>query len=221
MANNAAVTRLYNARRCFADTLFPGGDHFLLTSVRDPLGHGPGAIVAGASGEAGLGAAVEELIRIVEASGGRPGRVSARRLPGLPEPPADESEIDDLVQRDLDLWDAGWVASPFRGGRLQSWLWNHYLSGHETWGRLAAPVFAGSLRPWREQRLRHPEEYHDFFHLDLFIHLWELVEDDPVYGPSPSGRQWWRCSSSCCGTWRACSICGRRLIPTAFPGRTT
>ena len=183
MANNAAVTRLYNARRCFADTLFPGGDHFLLTSVRDPLGHGPGAVVAGASGEAGLGAAVEELIRIVEASGGRLGRVSARRLTGIPEPP-DESEIEELVQRDLDLWDAGWVASPFRGGRLQSWLWNHYLSGHETWGRLAAPVFAGSLRLWREQRLRHPEEYHDFFHLDLFIHLWELVEDDPVYGPA-------------------------------------
>ena len=183
MANNAAVTRLYNARRCFADTLFPGGDHYFLTSVRDPLGHGPGAIVAGASGGAGLGAAIGKLIRIVEESGGRPGRVSARRLPGLPEPPAD-GEIDALVQRDLDLWDGGWVASPFRGGRLQSWLWNHYLSGHETWGRLVAPVFAGSLRPWREQRLQSPEEYHDFFHLDLFIHLWELVEDDPVYTPS-------------------------------------
>ncbi len=183
MADNAAVTRLYNARRCIADTLFPGGDNYLLTSLRDPLGHGRNAVVAGASGEAGLAATVEELTRLVEASGGRLGRVSARRLPGLPEPPAD-SEIEELVQRDLALWDGGWVASPFRGGRLQSWLWNHYLSGRETWGRLAAPVFCGSLEPWREQRLRHPEEYHDFFHLDQLIHLWELVEDDPVYQPA-------------------------------------
>ena len=183
MADNAAVTRLYNARRCFADTLFPGGDHYLLASVRDPLGHGRNAVVAGASGRAGLEAAAAELIRIVEAGGGRLGRVSARRLTGLPEPPA-ESEIEELVQRDLALWDAGWVASPFRGGRLQSWLWNHYLSGRETWGRLAAPVFAGSLEPWREQRRRFPEEYHDFFHLDQLIHLWELVEDDPVYRPA-------------------------------------
>ena len=183
MANNAAVAWLYNARRCFVDTLFPGGDHYLLTSIRDPLGHGPGAVVAGASSEAGLDAAVAELIRIVEAAGGLPRRVSARRLPGLPEPPAD-SELDELVRRDLALWDGGWVASPFRGGRLKTYLWNHYLSGHESWGRLVAAIFAGSIQPWREQRLRHPDEYHDFFHLDQFIHLWELVEDDPVYEPA-------------------------------------
>ena len=180
MGNNAAITQLYNGRRCFVDTLFPGDDAYLVRSISDPMRHGFNAIVAGASNEAGLFAAVAALTAIIDASDGTLGRVYASRLERAPEPPS-PAEFGALIDQDLATWDGGWVASPFRGGKLRSYLWNHYLTDHAAWGHLIAAIFAGSIEPWREQRRQAPEAYHDFFHLDLFIHLWDLVEDHPMY----------------------------------------
>ena len=180
MANNAAVTRLYNARCCFVDTLFPGDDDYLLRSISDPLGFGRNAVVAGASSAAGLRAATSRLTGIIEASDGVLGRVFASRLARAPEPP-EQTDLGELIGKDLITWDGGWIGSPFRSGKLRRYLWHHYLTDHEAWGQLVAAIFAGSILPWREKRIREPQEYHDFFGLDRFIHLWDLVEDHPGY----------------------------------------
>lgn len=180
MANNAAVTRLYNARCCFVDTLFPGDGDYLLRSISDPLGYGRNAVVAGASSNAGLGDAMAQLTKIIETSDGVLGRVFASRLANGPEPPQ-QAELRELIGEDLITWDGGWIGSPFRSGRLRRYLWSHYLTDHEAWGQLVAAIFAGSIEPWREQRIREPQEYHDFFGLDMFIHLWDLLEDHPGY----------------------------------------
>ncbi|MEE2658846.1 MAG: FG-GAP-like repeat-containing protein [Candidatus Latescibacterota bacterium] len=180
LASNSAIARLYNARACFVDTFFPGGDSYLVRSVRDPFGHGRNAIVAGASSRVGLGDALAVLAELVEAADGTLGRVCAQRIDGLAEPPR-PGDIENLIRQDLATWEGGWVSSPFRSGKLRHYLWQHYLSDHEAWGALVAGIFVGSLAPWRRQRLECPEEYHDFFHLDQFIRLWDLIEDHPVY----------------------------------------
>ncbi len=180
VANNAAVARLYNARCCFVDTLFPGRDDYLLRSISDPLGLGHNAVVAGASSEAGLYAATTELINVIDACDGALKRIFKCALARPPKPP-EASELDALIDQDLNTWDGGWVASPFRSGKLKQYLWQMYLTDHEAWGTLITAIFAGSIEPWRQQRIREPQEYHDFFGLNLFIHLWDLIEDHPVF----------------------------------------
>ena len=180
LANNAAVTRLYNARCCFVDTLFPGNDDYLVRSIRDPFGSGHNAIVTGASSDKGLRDAAAELTKCVEASDGVLDRVHIHQLASGPKQPA-SSQLDGLIAKDLAMWHGGWVASPFRGGQLKSYLWHQYLDDGEVWGHLIKGIFAGSIDLWREQRALEPHDYHDFFHLDHFIHLWDLVEDHPVY----------------------------------------
>ncbi|MBT5058455.1 MAG: PQQ-binding-like beta-propeller repeat protein [Gemmatimonadetes bacterium] len=180
LANNAAITRLYNARCCFVDTLFPGNDDYLVRSIRDPVGAGYNAIVTGASSDKGLRDAVAELTKCVEASDGVLNRVHIQQLASGPKQPV-ASEVDDLIAKDLATWHGGWVASPFRGGKLKSYLWHQYLDDGDVWGHLIKGIFAGSVDQWREQRGRDPHDYHDFFHLDQFIRLWDLVEDHPLY----------------------------------------
>lgn len=180
LANNVAIARLYNGRHCYVDTLFPGSDDYLVRSISDPYAAGNNAIVAGASSDAGLFDAVADLTKRLETSDGVVTRLHAYRLSEPPDQP-DASQLEDLIARDLTLWHGGWVASPFRGGRLKSYLWHQYLDDGEMWGHLIKKIFARSIDMWREQRIREPHDYHDFFHLDQFIHLWDLVEDHPAY----------------------------------------
>lgn len=180
LANNAAVRRLYTARRCFVDTFFPGAGCFLTKSISDPLGTGRNAVVVGASEDDGLRDGLDALITVIEASDGTLGRVHAQRLRKVPEPPP-SAELDALVAQDLATWDGGWVASPFRGGKLRSYLWNFYRSDAEAWSRLIVPIFTGSLPLWRAQRQKAPDEYHDFFWLQQYIHLWDLIEDSLLF----------------------------------------
>jgi hypothetical protein len=60
-------------------------------------------------------------------------------------------------------------------------MWHYYLTDHEAWGRAVAPIFAGSIEPWRAERRDYPESYHCFFNLHSFIHLWDVIEDSPLY----------------------------------------
>ncbi len=186
LANNKAIERLYNGRHCFVDTLFPGGDDYLVRSINDPFGSGHNAIVAGASSVAGLERAVTALTDQIAASHDVVDRVHAHRLEESPQRP-NRSSVDELIAKDLAMWHGGWVASPFRGGKLKSYLWHQYLDDDKIWGRLISGIFSGSMELWLDQRRREPSAYHDFFHLDQFIHLWDLVEDHPAY--SPTDRQ--------------------------------
>ena len=183
LVNNRAIQRLYTARCCFVDTFFPGADAYLVKSISDPFGHGRNCIVAGASSDEGLAAAIGVLGDIVAAGKGSLDRVHAATSGHeLPRPP-DGSEINRMVQDDLKIWGTGWSASPFRGGRLLSYLWNHYLTDHPVWARAAVEILKGSIEPWRAECRAHPEAYHCFFNLHLYIHLWDLVEDNPLFTP--------------------------------------
>ncbi len=181
LANNRAIQRLYTARCCFVDTHFPGANGYLVKSISDPFGYGRNCIVAGASSREGLEAALEVLRDIVSAGSGILNRVhAASSVHGLPRLP-DASEKDRMVKDDLKIWGTGWSASPFRGGNLLSYLWHHYLTDHPVWARAAVEILKGSIEPWRAECRAHPEAYHCFFNLHLYIHLWDLAEDNPVF----------------------------------------
>lgn len=183
LANNRAIQRLYTARCCFVDTFFPGAHGYLVKSISDPFGYARNCIVAGASTDEGLEAALNVFTDIVTAGNGRLKRVHAASfdhdLPRLP----DDSEMERMVRDDLKIWGTGWSASPFRGGGLLSYLWQHYLTDHPVWARAAAEILKGSIEPWRAECRAHPEAYHCFFNLHLYIHLWDLVEDNPLFTP--------------------------------------
>ncbi len=179
MVNNAALRRLYTARCCFVDTFFPGGDGYFVKSISDPFGHGKNCITLGASSREGLlaaFAAFEDQVRSGELD-----RVHAARFQHpLPPFPA-EAQLERMVQADLDTWEGIWVSTPFRGGQVENYAWYYYLSDHPVWGRAVPAIFAGSLEPWLAQRRDHPETYHCFFHFHSLIHLWDLIEDSPLY----------------------------------------
>ncbi|MCC7262283.1 MAG: PQQ-binding-like beta-propeller repeat protein [Candidatus Latescibacteria bacterium] len=181
LANNAALRRLYTARRTFVDTFFPGPEGYFVKSVPDPFGHRRNCVVVGASDQAALPAAIEALAAKVLQCQGHLDRVHAHRFSHpLPAPPTEE-QGDTLVREALATWNGGWNASPFRDGRLREFLWNFYLTDDPGWGRLIPPIFAGSLQPWLEERRAHPETYHCFFWLHHYIQLWDLVEDSPLF----------------------------------------
>lgn len=181
LGNNAALRRLYTARRLFLDTYFPGPGGFFVKSVADPFGHRRNCIAVGASDQASLPAALAELTALVRQSPGHLTRVHRHRFSHpLPEAPA-ESELKGLVEQALATWNGDWQSSPFRSSRLREFLWNFYLTDHPSWGRLVPPILAGSLEPWRAERRAHPEDYHAFFWLHHFIQLWDLVEDSELY----------------------------------------
>ena len=181
MTNNAALRRLYTARCCFVDTFFPGGDGYFVKSISDPFGYGKNCIVLGASSGEGLLAAFAVFEDLVRTSDGELQRVHAAQfqhpLPPFPE----EAQLERMVQDDLKSWEGAWVSTPFRGGRVESYAWYYYLTDHPVWGRAVPAIFAGSLEPWLAQRRDYPETYHCFFHFHSLIHLWELIEDSPLY----------------------------------------
>lgn len=181
LANNRAIQRLYTARCCFVDTCFPGANGYLVKSISDPFGYGRNCIVAGASFDDGMETALEVFGDIVAGCSGSLDRVHAASSGGnLPRLP-DASETDRMVRDDLKIWGTGWSASPFRGGNLLSYLWYHYLTDHPVWARAAVEILKGSIEPWRAECRAHPEAYHCFFNLHLYIHLWDLAEDSPVF----------------------------------------
>ena len=183
LANNRAIQRLYTARCCFVDTFFPGTNGYFVKSISDPFGFDRNCIVVGASTEEGLEAALAVFRDIVATSSGSLDRVHAasfdHELPGRP----DASETDRMVRDDLAIWGTGWSASPFRGGRVLSYLWHYYLTDHPVWARAAVDILKGSIEPWRAECRAHPEAYHCFFNLHSYIHLWDLVEDSPLFIP--------------------------------------
>ena len=180
-ANNAALCRLYTARCCFVDTFFPGPDGYFIKSVSDPFGYGRNCIVVGASSNRDLEQALAIFTAQVAVSDGILQRVHAHRfahdLPPLP----DESQLRGMIEEQLAIWSGGWSASPFRGAQLRDYMWHYYLTDHPVWGRVIPPVFAASIDLWRAERRAQPEGYHCFFHLHSFIHLWDLIEDSPLY----------------------------------------
>jgi len=181
MAENAALRRLYTARACFVDTFFPGSDGYFVKSVSDPFGHDKNCVVVGASSNAGLDNALAVFGDLVQHSDGTLKRIHAHRFDHALPPQPEASELATMIQSQLDIWGRGWSASPFRGGQLMNYMWHYYLTDHEVWGRAIAPIFAGSLAPWRAERRDYPESYHCFFNLQSFIHLWDLIEDSPLY----------------------------------------
>lgn len=181
MANNAALQRLYTMRCCFADTFFPGQGGYFIKSVSDPFGYGKNVLTVGVSANDDLPEALQMLEAILHERQGDLTRVHAHRFAHALPPRPDESELEEMIQSNLAIWGRGWFASPFRGGGLQNFLWHYYLTDHHVWGRAIPPIFAGSIAPWREERRTSPETYQCFFNLHLFIHLWDLVEDAPLY----------------------------------------
>ena len=183
LANNQAIQRLYTARCCFVDTFFPGANGYLVKSISDPFGYGRNCIVAGASTEEALVAALGVFRNIVAECSGSLARVHAASFHHSLPPSPDASELNRMVRDDLEIWGTGWSASPFRGGRLLSYLWHYYLTDHAVWARAAVDILIGSIEPWRAECRAHPEAYHCFFNLHSYIHLWDLVEDSPVFTP--------------------------------------
>ena len=181
MTNNAALRRLYAARCCFVDTFFPGGDGYFVKSISDPFGYGKNCIVLGASSREGLLAAFAVFADLVRTSPEDLHRVHAAQfqhpLPPFPE----EAQLEKMIQDDLKTWEGAWVSTPFRGGQVENYAWYYYLTDHPVWGRAVPAIFAGSLEPWLAQRRDYPETYHCFFHFHSLIHLWELIEDSPLY----------------------------------------
>ena len=181
MTNNAALRRLYAARCCFVDTFFPGGDGYFVKSISDPFGYGKNCIVLGASSREGLLAAFAVFEDLVRTHAGDLHRVHAAQFQHpLPPFPA-EAQLEKMVQDDLETWEGAWVSTPFRGGQVENYAYYYYLTDHPVWGRAVPAIFAGSLEPWLAQRRDHPETYHCFFHFHSLIHLWDLIEDSPLY----------------------------------------
>ncbi len=181
MANNSAIRRLYTARCCFVDTFFPGGDGHFVKSISDPFRHGRNCVVVGGSTDDGLVNALEAFKGIVDTCDGELGRVhTVDHNHELPETPR-ESDLQELIDKELNIWGTGWSASPFRGGGLRDYLWHYYLTDNPVWGKTIPAVLAGSIGPWRQERVDHPESYHCLFNLQSFIHLWDLIEDSPLY----------------------------------------
>ena len=181
IVNNRAVRRLYNARYCFADTFFPGSDGYFIRSISDPFGHGLNAVAVGTSTGEGLSRALPVFTDIIATTDGRFGRVHAAAIDHQIPPLPDDSELEAMVQRDLDTWSGDWASSPFRAGRVQDYAWHFYLTDHPVWGRAVAEILTRSIEPWREDRRADPEGYHCFFNLHSFIHLWDLIEDSPLF----------------------------------------
>jgi hypothetical protein len=187
LGDNAALRRLYTARRAFVDTFFPGPDGYFVKSLPDPFAQGRNALVVGASSAQDLPAAIEVLRQLILKSQGQLARVHAHRFAhALPPLPA-EDQLGEMVEQALATWQGGWNASPFRDGRLREYLWHFYLTDHPIWGRAIPPIVAGSMAPWLEERRTHPETYHSLFWLHHYFHLWDLVEDSPLY--SEADRQ--------------------------------
>jgi len=181
MANNAALRRLYIARCSFVDTFFPGGDGYFVKSIADPFSYGKNCIAVGASTREGFTEALAAFEDVVRAGEGVLDRLHAARFEhSMPAYP-DESQLERMIQEDLDTWGEGWVSSPFRGGKLPTYAWYYYLTDHPVWGKAVPAIFAGSLAPWHAQRRDSPATYHCFFHFDSLIRVWDLIEDSPLY----------------------------------------
>ena len=181
MTNNAALRRLYTARCCFVDTFFPGGDGYFVKSISDPFGYGKNCIVLGASSREGLLAAFAVFADLVRTSPEDLHRIHAAQFQHPLPPFPGEAQLERMVQDDLKTWEGAWVSTPFRGGQVENYAWYYYLTDHPVWGRAVPAIFAGSLEPWLAQRRDYPETYHCFFHFHSLIHLWELIEDSPLY----------------------------------------
>jgi|GEM_PF-870517 outer membrane protein assembly factor BamB len=181
LTNNVVIERLYTLRYTFVDTFFPGADGYFIKTISDPFGYGLNTLVVGASYPSELIQALGVFTRLIETHEGDLTRLHAHQFNHeIPQPP-DESTHNDLIQSDIDVWRNGWSASPFRGGQLHQYLWHFYLTDHPGWGRLIPSIFAGSIEPWLAERRQHPESYHCFFNLHQFIHLWDAVEDSPLF----------------------------------------
>ena len=181
LADNTVLQRLYTMRSSFVDTFFPGQDGYFIKSVSDPFGYGKNCIVVGASADHELTQALDVFESIVHERQGDLTRIHAHRFPHELPPFPDESELEGMIQAQLETWSGGWSASPFRSGGLLQYMWHYYLTEHDVWARAIPPIFAGSLEPWRSERRDHPESYHCFFNLHSVIHLWDLIEDSPLY----------------------------------------
>lgn len=181
LTGNRVLERMYTLRYHMTDTFFPGQDGYFIKSISDPLGYGFNVLAAGASHTEALIQALGILAAHIEKQQGDLTRVHLHKFDyDLPAPPPAEEHAA-LIQADIDVWQNGWAASPFRGGQLQNYLWHYYLTDNPGWGRLIPPIFAGSLEPWLDQRRDHPESYHCFFNLHTFFHLWDAVEDSSLY----------------------------------------
>ena len=200
LANNRAIQRLYTARCCFVDTFFPGANGYLVKSISNPFGYGRNCIVAGASTEEALVAALGVFRDIVAASAaaawiGFTPRLFDHNLPtDFRKPP----RLDRMVRDDLEIWGTGWSASPFRGGRLLSYLWHYYLTDHPVWARAAVDILKGSIRTVARGVPCAPGGIPLFLQpAQLHIHLWDLVEDSPLFIPEDRLRAVTICSASC------------------------
>ena len=179
MTNNVALRRLYTAA-AVCRYLFPRGDGYFVKSISDPFGYGKNCIVLGAAAGRGLLAAFAgSRTWSAPVMGVTPG--TRRSVPASSAPFPAEAQLEKMVQDDLKTWEGAWVSTPFRGGQVENYAWYYYLTDHPVWGRAVPAIFAGSLEPWLAQRRDYPETYHCFFHFHSLIHLWELIEDSPLY----------------------------------------
>ena len=181
MANNAAIRRLYTARCCFVDTFFPGADGYFVKSISNPFGHGQNCVLVGGSTDRGLLNAIGVFGGMVDKCGGELGRIHAANFDHEIPVPSPESDLQALIAEELNIWGTGWSSSPFRGGKLKDYLWHYYLTDHSVWGQTIPAILSGSIQPWRQERVDHPESYHCLFNLQSFIHLWDLIEDSQLY----------------------------------------
>lgn len=188
-STNPAIGRLYDQYYTLLDLKYPGPGGWVLRSLHDPFGDGHNVLFCGGSDAAGVSAAVDALVRVVQQAPPG-GNLSVGRLMDihLPQPYTVPAQM-----RDVGVWDGsdGYGSSGYFGwNSISKRMALYYMTGDEASARevirLAFPDQAakdelaatdGEMIENKDAPLSGP--YH--YNAHLMTLFWDLIEDSPVF----------------------------------------
>jgi hypothetical protein len=177
IVDNPWLLEMYMKRLTYADAYFPGKGGYHIHPAKSVWDRSKNVLVVGASAEADLGPAVEAFLAALTPGARSIGPVrllkTAHTLPGLPKgiEPALGPTIKDLRER-----------PPYR--TIAEWGFLYFFTGDKKWAELYRDGMDVLHRRAETSGKWITEPWSNiYFVLWNLFHVWELIDDDPFFGP--------------------------------------
>jgi hypothetical protein len=189
-STNAAILGLYERFYTLLDLKYPGPGGHVVRTLHNPFGDGRNAILAGGSDDAGVTAAAQALVALLQGAGGRQGDLSVgwlreiRLADGYSVPRAPE---------EMNVWEESryYGSSGYFGWNIISkHMAAYYMTGDEYHAqeflRLSFPdaEAIAEIERLDGERIENKHDplagpYHYSAH--MMILFWDLIEEDPFF----------------------------------------
>ncbi len=187
---NAAIRAMYEAFFTLLDAKYPGPGGHELRTVHNPYGDGRNVILVGGSEDAGVAAAAQALVALLEDAGGGRGELTVGPLRDIVLSPQYEVPRDPT---EMQIWEASrtYGSSGYFGWNIISkHMAAYYMTGDEYHAqeflRLAFPDAdaIAEIEKLDGERIENKLDplagpYHYAAH--MMILFWDLIEEDPFF----------------------------------------